>query len=292
MPDTTENTTTDRPVALITGVGRRTGIAAGLAVALAADGWDLALSWWGPYDERVHGGADPEGVESVIGECTALGARVARVPVDLADADQAAGLVPRAAEELGRTVSAIVMSHAECVVTSIATTSAAAFDRHMAVNARAPFLMIQAYAEALRADDEAADAAAKAEAEAEAEAEAPASATTAAPRDRRRVIALTSDHTAHNLPYGTSKGALDRLVIAAASELGDLDVRANVLNPGPIDTGWMDDAIRASGASDTPAGRLGTPEDIGAYVAFLCSPAGGWINGQLLFADGGFSSKG
>ena len=75
-----------------------------------------------------------------------------------------------------------------------------------------------------------------------------------------RIVALTSDHTVHNLPYGASKGALDRIVTAAAVELADRGVRANVINPGPIDTGWMDDEIRASGDrgdARRPAGDAG-----------------------------------
>jgi NAD(P)-dependent dehydrogenase (short-subunit alcohol dehydrogenase family) len=58
------------------------------------------------------------------------------------------------------------------------------------------------------------------------------------------VIALTSDHTVGYLPCGVAKGALDRLVLASAHELSGLGFRANVINPGLVDTGWMDEATR------------------------------------------------
>jgi 3-oxoacyl-[acyl-carrier protein] reductase len=104
-----------------------------------------------------------------------------------------------------------------------------------------------------------------------------------------RIISLTSDHTVGNLPYGASKGALERITLAAARELAHLGVTANVINPGPVDTGWMSDDIRAAGTSQTPLGRLGVPQDTGHLVDFLCSPQGGWINGQLLMSNGGFA---
>ena len=74
------------------------------------------------------------------------------------------------------------------------------------------------------------------------------------------------------------------------SELADRGVRANVVNPGPVDTGWMSDAIRASGIAQTPAGRLGTAADTANLVRFLFSEPGSWINGQLLLSNGGFKT--
>ena len=87
-----------------------------------------------------------------------------------------------------------------------------------------------------------------------------------------------------------SKGALDRLVRAAAVEFGPLGISANALNPGPIDTGWMTPEIHESAIAQTPAGRIGTPADIAGVVSFLLSERGGWVSGQLLKADGGFGT--
>ena len=77
--------------------------------------------------------------------------------------------------------------------------------------------------------------------------------------DGGAIVALTSDATTYNLPYGASKGALDRIVIAAARELGHLGIRSNAVNPGPVDTGWMDDdaarGARASASHWAASGR-------------------------------------
>lgn len=249
-----------RRVALVTGVGRRRGIGAGIALGLAQDGWDLALNLHRDYDVRVGLEQGDDDVAEVAQRCRELGVQVAVVAGDLAQPDEPARIVDEA-QQIGP-VRALVMSHTESVDSSTLTTTVESWDRHFAVNARATWLLIKAVAETL-----------------------PEEPTT---DPLLRVVALTSDHTVHNLPYGASKGALDRLVCAAGAELGGRGLRANVLNPGPIDTGWMDDAIRAAGVAQTPVGRLGTPTDTANVVRFLLSDAGGWINGQVLYSNGGF----
>lgn len=64
-----------------------------------------------------------------------------------------------------------------------------------------------------------------------------------------------------------------------------------MLNPGPVDTGWMDDETRTGLAGMTPLGRLGRPADVAAVVEFLVSDEGRWISGQLLKSDGAFSAQ-
>ncbi len=249
-------------VALVTGVGRRRSIGTGLAVGLARDGWDLALGYWTPYDDRLGYQRTPEDPQAVAEECRQLGSSVVLVPGDLADPDVPLQMVNSAREQLGP-LTALVMSHCESVDSSILTTTVESWDLHFAVNARATWLLIKAFAEQVPDAGRAAEV-------------------------RGRIVALTSDHTADNTPYGASKGALDRIVVAAAAELADLGIRANVINPGPVDTGWMTEEIRQLAVADTPAGRLGTPDDTANLVRFLLSDQGSWMNGQLLYSNGGF----
>ncbi len=90
-----------------------------------------------------------------------------------------------------------------------------------------------------------------------------------------------------NVPYGASKGALDRIVIAAARELSGLGITANCVDPGPTDNGWMTEQQKTELTTSIPPGRLGEPRDAANLIAFLCSQDGGWINGQVIQSDGG-----
>jgi 3-oxoacyl-[acyl-carrier protein] reductase len=248
-----------RPVALVTGVGRTAGIGAGIATQLAASGWDIAFTYWTAYDTRMTWGAETGAADAIQDALTGHGAAVAAIEADLTDTSVPARIFDETAKRLGR-VTALVMCHCESVASGLLDTTIESFDRHFAVNVRATWLLIREYGQRFR--------------------EAPGTG---------RIISLTSDHTVGNLPYGASKGAADRITLAAAHELAHLGISANVVNPGPVDTGWMTDEIRASGIRQTPLGRLGTPQDTAQLVDFLCSPRGQWINGQLLLSNGGFA---
>jgi 3-oxoacyl-[acyl-carrier protein] reductase len=247
----------ERGVALVTGVGRTIGIGATVARDLAGAGWDVAISHWRPYDEKMPWGADDYAQRHLTDRMTAVGARSAVIEADLSDPATPARLFDDAERELG-TVTALVMCHAESVDSGLLDSSVVSFDLHFAVNARASWLLIKEFGQRFRG-----------------------------PHGAGRIVALTSDHTVGNMPYGSSKGALDRITLAAARELAHLGVTANVINPGPVDTGWMTPELLRAVERDTPLGRVGTPQDCANLVTFLCSPQGGWINGQLLLSNGG-----
>ncbi|MBD5094077.1 MAG: 3-oxoacyl-ACP reductase FabG [Subdoligranulum sp.] len=92
-------------------------------------------------------------------------------------------------------------------------------------------------------------------------------------------------------PYSAAKAALIGLTKALAKEEGPSGITVNCVAPGVIDTEMM--AAFSAGdkavlAEETPLGRLGTPEDVAAAVAFLASEAGSFFTGQVLCPNGGF----
>jgi NAD(P)-dependent dehydrogenase (short-subunit alcohol dehydrogenase family) len=96
--------------------------------------------------------------------------------------------------------------------------------------------------------------------------------------------------------YGTSKAALIHLTKQQAVELGDAGIRVNCVAPGPVETAMAQEVhsadIRTSYRDAIPLNRYGTVDEIADAVAFLCSDAARFINGQMLAVDGGFDASG
>lgn len=256
-PASTCSADRDRPVALVTGASRRAGIGAAIVRALAAGGCDVAFTTWATYDGSARGcGVDEDGPAAISASVEAAGGRALAIEADLADVATATTVFDGVEAALGP-VEILVLNHCECETLSLLGATPAAMERHFAVNVTANLQLIQELARRYPGGE------------------------------RGRIVALTSDHTAGNVPYGVTKGALERLITAAAVELGPLGIRANAVNPGGTDTGWMTDEIRARTLSSVRLGRIGTPDDAARLVAFLCSEEGGWITGQLLYSNGG-----
>lgn len=249
-----------RPVAIVTGVGRRRGLGSAIVLALVESGWDVATTFWGHYDERMAWGPDADGNAALGEEVRQRGGRQFRVEADLSDPEAPARLFDSIEAGLG-TASALVVNHTESVTSGFLDTTTESFDRHYAVNVRAAWLLMREFGLRFRGEP-----------------------------GKGRIVSLTSDHVVGNVPYGSTKAAADRVTLAASYELAHLGITANAVNPGATDTGWMNEDHRQSARAATPLNRAATAQDAANLIAFLCSEAGGWINGQLLHSNGGSRS--
>ena len=98
--------------------------------------------------------------------------------------------------------------------------------------------------------------------------------------------------------YGSSKGGIVQLTRALACAWAKDRIQVNAVLPGWIDTALTQKARKEIGGlhervvARTPAGRWGTPEDMGGIAVFLCSPASDFITGTAIPIDGGYSVQG
>ncbi|MEV0395679.1 SDR family oxidoreductase [Polymorphospora rubra] len=245
--------------ALVTGVSRRIGIGAAVARRLVADGWRVALTGLPGYDAAQPYGGDPDGVPALLAE---LGDRATHVEADLADPAAPAALVADARNRLGR-FDALVAVHAYSTRTVLGGLDAAEIDRHLVVNVRATMLLVEAFAAGF-----------------------------AAGSGDGRVVLFSSGQRLGPMPdelaYAASKAGVEVLTRQFARLLAPRGITVNCVNPGPTDTGYAGPDAREAVARLFPGGRWGTPDDAARLVAWLCSPDGQWITGQVIDSEGGF----
>lgn len=253
-----------RKVALITGASRRIAIGAAVARRLAADGFAVLLHSWSTHDREQPWGEDPGGAQALVAELGELGHPAAHVSADLSDPAAPARLVQAARDTFGR-LDVLVANHARSSMQSLEHLTAEELDLSYAVNTRATLLLAQAFA---------------------------------AQHDGRpggRIIWFTSGqyHGAmpDELPYIASKAALHQLTASVAVHLMPRGITVNCVDPGPNDTGYADDEIRAFVARRSPGGRWSTPQDAARLVSWLSGDEADWVTGQVIASDGGWSSR-
>jgi 3-oxoacyl-[acyl-carrier protein] reductase len=240
------------PTAVVTGVSRQAGIAWSVVERLTSAGWTVSATGWPRHDEEQPWGGDP-------GEPALPG--VSWTAADLTDPGAPAALVDRHVARHGG-LDALVAVHARSSDQDLASVTAEELDLSFAVNARATLLLVQA----------------------------------AARVGVRRVVLFTTgvhrEPMPTEVPYAASKAAVQGLTTTFAAALAPQGATVNCVNPGPNDTGWADEGTRGFIAERMPlAPRWGTPRDAAALVAFLVSEEAGWITGQTIDSDGGWTLR-
>lgn len=228
--------------------GATSGIGRSVAQNLARQGAEVVLH-----------GRDRARGEALVKEIAADGGAARFVRADLADAEDTLRLAAEAGD-----VDILVSNAGVYEFTPTPATDAASFDRHLSVNTRAPFLLVGALAPGM------------------------------ARRGHGSIVLVGSSSARQPAPfgaaYGASKAAVEILTRFWATEFGPSGVRVNTVSPGPVRTegtaAMLGEHIAALDATNA-RGRAGAPGEIADVVSFLVGSTSSYVNGAILFADGG-----
>ncbi|MDO4242350.1 MAG: SDR family oxidoreductase [Actinomyces sp.] len=260
-------------VVVVTGVSRRAGI--GHAVACLAADWGASLlcHHYAPHDAAQPWGADSvEATMDSVRSHLVEGAALVDLHADLRGEDQPRRVIEAAVEHLGG-VDALVCNQASSGRDGrLEDLSAADLDHHWAVDARASLLLTQAYAARARHRS--------------------APGLPGAPALPGSVVLMTSGQSLGPMPeeiaYCTAKAALAGITPSLAAGLAEHGIRLNTVNPGPVDTGYMDAGTQAAVATMFPGGRIARPQDPARLICWLLTDESAWVTGQVIHAEGGF----
>lgn len=246
-------TTPSQKVAIVTGGSR--GIGAAISQALAASGHAVVIN----YASRA------EEAEALVLKIAETGGRAIAVKGDVADAAAMTALFDAAEKTFGGVD--IVVANAGVMngsLPKIAETTEAEFHRLFAINVKGVFNLMQQSAKRLR--------------------------------NGGRIITLSSSVLGTNFAgygiYAATKAAVETMARFLAHELRGRQITVNTVAPGPVATelffeGKSEERVAQLGKA-APLERLGQPEDIANVIRFLASEAGGWVNAQVIRANGGF----
>lgn len=239
-------------VAIVTGGSR--GIGRETVTRLAADGFAVVVVYAGRTADA----------EAAVGEVTGKGGRAVAVQADIADEQAVAAVFDRAEREFGGVDVVVNAAGVMNPGTPLVDLSLDEFDRVHRTNVRGAFVVAQQAARRLRRGG--------------------------------AIINFSSSVTRLQQPgytaYGSSKGAVETMTLILARELRGRDITVNAVAPGPTATDLFlannsQEAIDRLAAAP-PLERLGQPGDIAEVVSFLAGPAR-WVNGQVLYANGGIA---
>jgi 3-oxoacyl-[acyl-carrier protein] reductase len=238
--------------ALVT--GGTGGMGRVIAAKLAADGFDVAVAYTGNVDLA----------DAAVGEIKGHGRRGAAFAADIADEEAVSALFEAVDDHFGH-LDVVVHTAAINHPATLTDLDLADFDEIHRVNVRGTFVVDQQAARRVR--------------------------------DGGSIVNVSTSMVRVAPPalsaYTASKAAADVLTRILAKELRGRDITVNAVAPGPTATAAFLNSTSPQEqeqlAALPPLGRLGSPDDIAGVVSFLVGPTGRWVNGQVIYANGGLA---
>lgn len=242
--------TDNSKVAIVTGASR--GIGAAIATRLAKEGFTVVINYAGSAGEA----------DALVAAIEAEGGHAISAQADVSDPTAVARMFDAAQAAFGR-IDVLVNNAGIMKLATVADSDDALFDRQVAINLKGTFNTLREAAKRLR--------------------------------EGGRIVNLSSSVVGLYQPtyaaYAATKAGVEAMTHVLSRELRGRNITVNAIAPGPTATALFLDgkpqAVIDQLAKLAPLERLGQPEDIASAVAFLAGPDGGWINGQVLRANGG-----
>jgi 3-oxoacyl-[acyl-carrier protein] reductase len=237
-------------VAIVTGASR--GIGAAIAQRLARDGFAVAVNYAG----------DTASADALVKQIETAGGKAIAVKADVADAAAVRALFDATEKAFGG-VDVLVNNAGIMQLAKIADADDAQFDRQIAINLKGTFNGLREAARRMR--------------------------------NGGRIVNFSTSVVGTKLEsygiYTATKAAVESLTAILSKEMRGRSITVNAVAPGPTATdlfltGKSPELIERM-AKMPPLERIATPEDIAGVVSFLAGPDGGWVNGQVLRANGG-----
>jgi 3-oxoacyl-[acyl-carrier protein] reductase len=228
-------------IALITGVGRRVGIGAGICRQIAKQGGHIFLAYWRPYDLQLGYSENCQNDPvNIAAELKQFGVQVVSMEIDLASPDSAERLFTAVEDRLG-TPAILINNACHDFEVPFVQLAPEMLDQHYAVNVRAVAMLCKEFVKRGK----------------------PGS-----------IINMTSGQSlgsmgSHKVPYSITKAALEMLAPQLAPDLIRLGISIHSLDPGPTDTGWMTEELKAQIRKESKRGEVNTPEDVARLVVSL-----------------------
>ena len=261
----------DGKVAIVTGAGRLRGIGRATAGAMARMGADVVITGTGrdpatfPPDEKAVSWRD---VESTAEQVRSAGSRALTLKVDVTDRDQVQMMIDRTLEEFGR--MDILVNNAAYPVGAdrvpIVDADPDVFQRVIDIKVTGSYLCSKVFVKGLLERGHGG-----------------------------KIVNISSTAgkrgNPNNLAYNAACFAIVGMTQSLAQELGPHGINVNCVCPGTVDTHRNDGVGRGEvwqqRASSIPIRRTGTDEEVGDFIAYLCTEAASWIHGQSININGG-----
>lgn len=249
---------------LITGVSRKVGIGASMAIRLASVGYNIFTTYYRPYDQDMpEWKKDDTDIQVIEREISKFPVKFSSYECDLSDITQIAKIFDTVKKEIGP-VYGLINNACFSIDTNIDSLTAELIDKHYYINVRAPMLLSQEFVKRYRQNKN---------------------------YSQGRIITLTSGYVTEpnpgNLAYSATKVAMNRFTNSLSLEVAGLGITVNSVDPGATDTSWMSRELKSEILENAPMKRLGQPMDVANLIEFLISEKAQWITGQIIHSRGG-----